>query len=154
MSKTKKQKKDTEEISEELQAAHLREQIKTLKKLPKNFRDLEVMSSGWQSFAEIMGPEKKAEMLQWAKGGVLCLVPPNELERKVLSVFGTVSFFALEPLLEDMLQRTVECNVSFIYASEWKKVAIAGLNWLASHYEWNFRFKGQLMNGRGMPLGI
>ncbi len=154
MAKSKAQQEQTEVLAEELQVAHLRKQLAILKRLPKNFRDIEIGSSGWQSFAEIMGPEKKAEMLEWAKGGVLCLAPLNELERKVLTVFGEISRLPLPTTLEFILSMARGRDVSFIYASEWPKHVIVAMNWLASQYEWNFRFKGQLMSGRGMPLGI
>lgn len=157
MAKSKVQQEQAEELVEELQVELLRKQLKTIKKLPSDFRDMEVMSDDWQSFAEIMGPEKKAEMLKWAKGGVLCLAPLNDLERRVLSGFGTLALIdeMNTPFsFEAVLLVVQKYNVSFIYASEWPKHVIAGMNWLASHYGWNFRFKGQLMSGRGMPLGI
>ncbi len=143
-------------IVEELEVARIKKQIKRLKQLPKDFRDMEVMGKDWRDFAEIMGPEKKNEMLLWAKGGVLCLAPTNELERKVLTVYGELQKFQRVGVFafEDVLAEALELNVSFIYASEWPKQVITGLNWLASHYSWNYRFKGQLLGGKGYPLGI
>ena len=143
-------------IVEELEVARIKKQIKRLKQLPKDFRDMEVMSKDWTDFAEIMGPEKKNEMLLWAKGGVLCLAPTNELERKVLTVYGELHEFHVghPDDLEDALAEALELNASFIYASEWPKHVVTGMNWLASHYSWNYRFKGQLMGGKGHPLGI
>ncbi len=143
-------------IVEELEVARIKKQIKRLKQLPKDFRDMEVMGKDWRDFAEIMGPEKKNEMLLWAKGGVLCLAPTNELERKVLRVFGELHEFDCLPPhpLETVLMEMKEHNLSFVYASEWPKQVITGLNWLASHYSWNYRFKGQLLGGKGYPLGI
>ncbi len=141
------------QIIEELEVARLRKQIARLKKLPKNFRDMEVMSNNWQDFAEIMGPKKKNEMLHWAKGGVLCLAPLNNLERKVLTVYGELHEQGVLDL-EAILAEALELNVSFVYVSEWPKPVIVSMNWLANHYSWNFRFKGQLMGGSGNPLGI
>ena len=153
--KTREVDPQSQEIAEELEVPHLKKELKRLKSLPKDFRDIEVMSDSWQAFGRIMGPKKKAEMLKWSKGGVLCLAPLNGLERKVLSVFGEVVGWNLSPCdLSDVLAEAVECNISFIYASEWPKHVIVGMNWLASHYGWNFRFKGQLMGGTGLPLGI
>lgn len=154
MAKTKTKQQQTEEIAEELQIEHLRKQLRRLKKLPTDFRDMEVMGNDWQSFAEIMGREKKAEMLEWSKGGVLCLAPLNDMERKVLSVFGELHELPSALFFDANLRLAQEYGVSFIYASEWPKHVISGMNWLASHFGWNFRFKGQLMSGRGMPLGI
>lgn len=150
----KSKQEQSQEIVEELQVAHLRKQLARLKKLPRDFRDMEVMSNDWRAFVEIMGPEKKAEMLKWAKGGVLCLAPPNELERKVLNVFGELHEVDGVCSLEVALSITRRGDISFIYASEWPKQVITATNWLATHYEWNFRFKGQLLGGDGLPLGI
>lgn len=145
-------------LIEELEVAKLKKQLARLKKLPKDFRDMEVMDKDWRDFAEIMGPKKKAEMLEWAKGGVLCVTPINELERKVLQGFGELHEYAYTypkvMQLEDLLPEALELNVSFIYVSAWPRVVISGLNWLASDYGWNFRFKGQLLGGTGNPLGI
>lgn len=145
----------TQELIEELEVAELKKQIARLKKLPKNFRDMEVMSKDWRDFAGIMGPEKKAEMLEWAKGGVLCVAPINEMERKVLQGFGELTILCapIPPLANILLQMKSQ-GLSFVYASSWPRVAISGLNWLASDYGWNFRFKGQLLGGSGNPLGI
>lgn len=145
---------ESQEVLEELEVAHLRKQLKQLKRLPKDFRDIEVMSDDWRSFASIMGTEKKKEMTEWSKGGVLCLIPPNALEKKVLTVYGKVEVLPSVCSLENILYSVEQFNYSFVYASEWPKHAIAGLNWLASHYEWNFRFRGQLISGRGLPLGV
>lgn len=155
---------DEQDIIDELEVTRLQKQLAILKKLPKDFRDMEVMSSGWQSFAEIMGPEKKTEMLEWAKGGVLCLAPINDLERKVLAGHGKVLEYKvlysakdilLEPaFLEDILATAKSCKVSFIYALEWPKHVITSLNWLASHFGWNFRFLGQLKGEGGHALGL
>ncbi|KKN38489.1 hypothetical protein LCGC14_0752930 [marine sediment metagenome] len=144
-----------QELIEELEVAKLRKQIGRLKKLPKDFRDMEVMNKDWRDFAEIMGSEKKAEMLEWAKGGVLCVVSINSMERRVLQGFGEVHVIdpPTPPLANILLQMTTQ-DLSFVYASSWPRVAISGLNWLASDYGWNFRFMGQLLGGNGNPLGI
>lgn len=144
-----------QQIQEELEIIELKQQIKRLKKLPKDFRDIEVMSKDWQDLEEIMGPKKKAEMRAWAKGGVLCVVPINNIERRVLQGFGELYQIdpPIPPLVNILLQVSNQ-NLSFVYASSWPRVAISGLNWLASDYGWNFRFKGQLLGGGGHPLGI
>ncbi len=155
--KKKKQLSPAEQtIVEELEVKRLRKQIALLKRMPKNFRDMPVQGEDWRGFAEIMGPEKKDEMLKWAKGGVLCLIPLNDLERKVLSVYGELHEFQRVGAFafEDVLAEALELNASFIYASEWPKHVVAGMDWLASYYEWNFRFKGQLLGEKGHPLGI
>ncbi len=144
-----------QELVEELEVAKLRKQIKRLKKLPKDFRDMQVMSKDWRDFAEIMGPAKKAEMLEWAKGGVLCMVTINSMERKVLQGFGEIrTIEQTAPSLVNILLEMTARELSFVYASSWPRVAISGLNWLASDYGWNFRFMGQLLGGNGNPLGI
>lgn len=144
-----------QELIEEMEVAKLKQQIKRLKKLPKDFRDMQVMGKDWRDFAEIMGPVKKAEMLEWAKGGVLCVVSINSMERKVLQGFGEVHVIeqSAPPLVNILLEMTTR-DLSFVYASSWPRVAISGLNWLASDYGWNFRFMGQLLGGNGNPLGI
>jgi len=147
-------KPSEQELVEELEVARLRKQIKRLKTLPKNFRDMQVMGKDWRDFAEIMGPEKKAEMLVWAKGGVLCVSLINELERKVLQGFGKLYEHNDEVTFESILRIAETRCVSFVYASSWPRAVITGLNWLASDYGWNFRFKGQLLGGTGKPLGI
>ncbi len=143
-----------QEIAEELEVAQLRKDLVRLKKLPKDFRDMAVMSDDWQNFARIMGREKKAEMLEWAKGGVLCLASINELERKVLTVYGEVIRCLEQISLEVIILRGHSKGYSFVYASEWPKNVITALNWLASHYGWNFRFLGQLKGQGGHALGI
>lgn len=143
-----------QEMIEELEVARLRKQLATLKKLPDDFRDMAVMSSGWQSFAEIMGPEKKTEMLKWAKGGVLCLAPINDLERRVLAGHGELHEYNDLLRLEYIIRDAYGYEASFIYASDWPKHVIVSLNWLASHFGWNFRFLGQLRGEGGHALGL
>ncbi len=147
-------KKETTQVIGELQVEHLQKQLRRLKRLPKDFRDMEYLGRDWRDFAEIMGKKKEAEMLKWAKGGVLCLVPPNELEKGILDIYGEVKELEEELVFECLLVAAHTSEVSFVYASEWSRQAIAGMNWLASHYGWNFRFKGQLLSERGVPLGV
>ncbi len=156
MTKKKQLTSAEQQIVDELETAQLRKQLALLKRVPKDFRDMEVQCEDWRGFAEVMGPEKKTEMLKWAKGGVLCLAPINDLERKVLTVYGELHEFQRVGVfaLEDVLAEVLELNASFIYASEWPKHVITSMNWLASHYGWGFRFKGQLLGEKGHPLGI
>ncbi len=148
-----------QDLVDELEVGRLWKQIALLKRIPKDFRDMEVQGEDWRGFAEVMGSEKKVEMLKWAKGGVLCLEPINDLERKVLTVYGEIHELRElrnrpDFVLEDVLQAMRINNYSFVYASDWPKHVIVGMNWLAQHQGWKFRFKGQLLGDRGYPLGI
>lgn len=158
----KKRKKHASQPTQQLQAteafdghtiAALRKKIALLKRAPKDFRDMTPFSPDWRKLTKEMGSEVEAEMTTWARGGVLTLAPINGIEQEVLNnVVGEHEVHDMATLC--YLIRSVPSDVSFIYAPQFEDVTIKGLNQLCSRFKMHFRFKGQLLDGKGYPLGV
>ena len=158
MSKHKKQQqKITIEAVEQQTVRSLKRQIKLLKRLPNDFRDISPGSSDWEAFAEATGRRK--EMEKWAAGPVLCLKEPNAAEKMVLVNVNVIGdrFTNTSLAFSDwcVINIAVDNGYSWIYLPDEEPQVIAALNVILSRFEYNCRVRGQILSERtGKPIGL
>ena len=165
-----KQEEIATEVVQQQQRIKLKRQIATMKRLPKDFRDI-TLGTDWEAFATITGRRK--EMDDWYHGPVLCVGKLNESEKAILGspnklVVATKLLRVTEKELEegDVTALTpgnwfkVICcaeaaGCSWIYLPDEESIIIAALNVLFSRFSYNVRAKGQLISEHtGKPVGV
>lgn len=162
--KSKKQAVIAEEVSQQQQHIKLKRQIATLKRLPKDFRDI-TLGTDWEAFADITGRRK--EMDDWWNGPVLYLTLLNESEKAILGSpnklvrvndlwLGTDEETGLTPEnWIDIIQTAEAHEYSWIYLPVEPLPVITALNVLLSRFGYNVRAKGQLISEySGKPVGV
>ena len=150
----KKQLQIAAEVIEAEQLRRLRSDIKFLRRMPKDFRDITTGLVDWERFAAVTN--RQEEMTKWSRGLVLCLEEPNDLEKRVL---GKIRIFSQKIVLPRdwlLLFRIAEADcVSYIYLPNEEGEFIQALNIVLSRMGANFRIKGQLLSAHsGKPLGV
>ena len=141
------------EIKEKRQPLKLtpKQQLKWLKLLPRDFRDLVPGSLPWRMYAQVMGPEVTKAMKVWRMGPILCNEKPDETElrfrqgRKLVSFF-TASLPQVESIdtLAEVWKYAEKEGFSYVYLRNWAHVEIEGLNVTASRFKSTVRFKRRL----------
>lgn len=151
----KQQKVIAEEVAEQQEVRKLRRQIKLLKRLPEDFRDIDPGSPDWEAFAEATGRRK--EMEAWSNGPIYCFAEPNKLEQLV---FGQQEIRQLAisqwPWNGLAVLTHIEHNKgSWFYLPDEEPKVVSALNILLSRLEYKFRARGRLLSERtGHPLGV
>ena len=161
--KKDKRKKINADIAADIYEQKLRREIQRIKALNrkyKSFHDMEIGGKDWEDYAKIMGAEKQSEMLKWAKGGVLCLAPLSRMEKVFWHTYAQIevrekcewdwSWESFSAMVTTMDTR----HFSFIYAPNIPRSVIIALNWLLSESGLHIRFRAQLLNENGKPLGM
>lgn len=178
MVKKKPKKHVQQQIAEEAMTTQargkLKQQISTLKRLPKDFRDITAGTRDWEAFATITGRRKEMEV--WDNGPILFLSPLNESEEGILGSQNKLVFAGgLSRLVEGefeyenvegelkleqynwmlIIRDAEEAGCSWIYLPDEVTEVISALNVLFSHFGYNVRAKGRLMSERsGKPVGV
>lgn len=156
--------------TEQQQRIRLKRQIATMKRLPKDFRDI-TLGTDWEAFADITGRRK--EMDAWWNGPILLLAPISDSERMIL---GSPNELWLAKELTKLTQTEVEVSgvakltkenwievlqlaedrgCSWIYLPDEELPTITALNVLFSRLGFNIRAKGQLISEHtGKPVGV
>lgn len=174
----KAQTEIAEAVSEQQQRLKLQRQIKTLKRLPEDFRDI-TLGTDWEAFAKITGRRK--EMDDWDHGPIMYLAPLNDHERmimgspnKLMAIKTEVStwsdgcsskvMFATPTTASatfnsktwhNILSWAEKNLVSWIYLPDEETKVIEALNVLFSRLGLNVRAKGRLMSEfSGQPVGV
>lgn len=163
---TKRKKKPNKQTQTEVaeaatqhqQRLKLQRQIRTMKRLPKDFRDI-TLGTDWEAFASITGRRK--EMDAWYHGPVLFLAPLNESEKMILGspnelrrAEGYGTELAPWNWLE-LVKHAERTKCSWIYLPDEESVVIDALNVLFSRFSFNIRAKGQLISEHsGKPVGV
>lgn len=155
--RSKKQEVIAEEAMEQQERQALLRQIRLLKRLPKDFRDLDPGSPDWEAFANVTGRRK--EMEAWSGGPILCLAPLNKAEALVFRgekvIDGTTYGEVWEKNFFRFLGYTEALEVSWLYLPDEETPVITALNLLLSRFGAGFRVKGQLLSERtGHPIGV
>lgn len=169
--KRKPQEEVAEEATQQQQRLKLQWAIATMRRLPKDFRDIDPGSKDWEDFANITG--RRDEMTRWSNGPVLHLAPLNSGEKMILggpNVLRPVSELvlanqsriqvgSLEELTPenwiDVIQHAEMSGCSLIYLPDETLKVIVALNMLLSRFGFNVRVRGQVMSERtGKPIGI
>lgn len=162
MAKRKPKRREQQQIAEESVSSQerrkLQQQISTLKRLPKDFRDITAGTHDWEAFATITGRRK--EMEAWDNGPILYFGELNESERmilggpnKLLAIVGHKGFDAQSWI--DVLTVVTYAKASWIYLPDEEPEIINALNILLSRFGFNIRAKGQLMSEHtGKPVGV
>ncbi len=151
--KREQQQKIAEEVTAQKERRELKRQIALLKRLPKDFRDLDPGSPDWEAFAEITARRK--EMEAWAAGPMYVFRPFNSHEAMVFKneVIQSVLLWPLEGF--KVLQAMSFCKASWLYLPDEELKVIIALNLVLSRCGVNFRARGQLLSERsGKPIGI
>jgi len=135
----------------------LRAQVATLKRLPRDFRDLDPGGADWEAFAEATG--RRGEMDKWLHGPVLTLEPLSEGERRFFAdnrVYYSREWTVFErENWVDVLQQAESTGCSWVYLPREERNTIAALNVLLSRFEYNFRVRGQIRSAHtGHPVGV
>ncbi len=148
---SKKQKQPVEQET----VRSLKQKIKLLKRLPKDFRDIDPGSSAWEAFAKVTNRRK--EMEKWAAGPVLCFGEPNEAEKMILSTIrhfaGGLTFCKADWFI--LLSACENDKIVWIYLPDETPEVVTALNVLLSRFEYNCRVRGQILSERsGKPIGI
>ena len=146
------------EAVEQQQRLSLKRQIAILRRLPKDFRDIDVGSRDWEAFADITG--RRAEMEAWSRGPVVYFGELNKHEKMILgspnklvaitnfNFLGSSNWVAVITQAEHM-------KASWIYLPDEELPIITALNILFSRLGMNIRAKGQLMSEHtGRPVGV
>lgn len=157
--RTKVQREEEKSIAEVASKQQLKRDILLLKRLPRDFRDIDPGSKSWEAFGRITG--RCEEMDAWERGTVLCLVQPSEAETRVLGPALYVYPVPTKldqgnwlPIIEAGNNKHM-LNCSWIYLPEEEHKVIVALNILLSRFEYNIRAKGQILSERtGHPIGI
>lgn len=150
-----KQKVIAEESVAHQQRFRLKQQIATLKRLPKDFRDI-TLGTDWEAFATITGRRK--EMDDWSNGPIVYLAPLNKSEESILGSPNKLIHYDCR--LDDDWQHIINtANVvdkaSWIYLPDEESVVIEALNVLFSRFGFNIRAKGRLMSEyTGKAVGV
>ena len=161
MTKSKKQLKI---VVEQQTVRELRQAVKLLKRLPKDFRDIEIGSRDWEAFAKVT--DRRKEMEKWSSGPVLCLQEPNKAEEIILGKENITLFRSRhapdwpstrfeKEWATIIYSAEFSRNCSWIYLPDEEPKVIAALNILLSRFEYNVRVRGQILSERtGRPIGI
>jgi len=174
MAKKRKSKHEQAEVAEAASQQQLRmklqRQIRTLKRLPKDFRDI-TLGTDWEAFATITGRRK--EMDDWDHGPILIVGILNQSEESILgspnrlvglkeltklnqTELETESVFKLtSENWFNVIQLAVEAGCSWIYIPDESSVVVDAFNVLFSRFGFNIRAKGQLISEHtGKPVGV
>jgi len=154
----KKQEKIAEEVTEQQQKQDLLRQIRLLKRLPNDFRDIDPGSPDWEAFADITG--KREEMTKWYRGPVLYFGKLNKEERMILEhpniliCIARHKKFTVESW-KDVIPVAVRIEASWIYLPDEETQVIEALNIIFSRFGFNIRARGPVMSERsGQRIGV
>jgi len=160
MTKKRKYKKQVQteiatEATQQQEHLKLKHQIATLKRLPKDFRDI-TLGTEWEAFADITGRRK--EMEDWYHGPIVYFGELNEHEKMILG--SPNKLIHCDCHFDDDWQHIINTvnlvdKASWIYLPEEEAKVISALNILFSRFGSNIRAKGQLMSEHsGHPVGV
>lgn len=157
MSKKQKQRKIVTQVADGESVRALKRKIKLLKRLPKDFRDLDPGSRDWEAFADIT--DRRKEMEDWANGPTLCLKEPNTAEKMILE--NIVWHINLDDILDmntnwyTVIEHACILKCSWIYLPDETFDVVAALNVILSRFGYNCRVRGQIKSERsGKPIGV
>ena len=108
----------------------------------------------WQTMVELI-PEKKAEMMEWLHRPYWHLKPLCKKEEFVLlhtCLLANMKIDTFESLFK--LINLAEQEKCHLYLPELKDGLVMSLNKLLSHYNYELRIKTQLVDDKGLPLGV
>lgn len=146
-----------EAVQQQQQRQKLRRQIATMKRLPKDFRDI-TLGTDWEAFADVTGRRK--EMDAWWNGPVVYFGELNGSERSIL---GSPNELIKVEVCEafdadnwiDVIRIAEEAKCSWIYLPDEESITIDALNVLFSRFGFGIRAKGQLISEHsGYPVGV
>lgn len=162
MAKRKSKKHEQQAIAEEAVSSQtrmkLKRQIATLKRLPKDFRDIIAGTNDWEAFATITGRRK--EMEAWDNGPILYFGELNASEKSILGSQSPLVAIERHKTLtakswKDVLVVAIAIEASWLYLPDEGTKIITALNILFSRFEFNIRAKGQLLSEHtGKPVGV
>lgn len=153
--KHKEQAEIAEAATQQQQRKKLQRQIATMKRLPKDFRDI-TLGTNWEAFATITGRRK--EMDKWYHGPIVYFGELNESERNILGSPNKLIHYDCR--LDDDWQHIINTanfveKASWIYLPNEESTTIDALNVLFSRFGFNIRAKGQLISEySGKPVGV
>lgn len=157
----------------------LKRAIATLRRLPKDFRDIPAGTRDWESFATIT--DRRKEMEAWDNGPIVYLAPLNKHEEmilgsqnKLMAIKTKVTTwdngcssevtFATAATANGSLNLHTWHNIlswaeknlcSWIYLPDEETAVINALNVLFSRFGYNIRARGRLMSEMsGKPVGV
>lgn len=159
-----------EAVTQQQQRQKLKREIATLKRLPKDFRDI-TLGTDWEAFADITGRRK--EMKKWWNGPILCVGKLSKSEEDILSSpnqllgvkeltkltqteleVGAVLKLTTENWIK-VIQLAETLGCSWIYLPDEELPIVTALNVLFSRFGANIRAKGQLISEHtGKPVGV
>lgn len=130
----------------------LQEQLRILKLLPGDFRDIEPSSPEWEQYATYM-PETAEAMDKWIHGPVLCIGKPITPWEKthLLKTHTNILVCSLDPnasnldALHSALQNAEAEGVSLVYMKGFPLSITRAINWLASFFKMRIRAKHEYM---------
>lgn len=163
---SKKSKKHQQAIAtatiEQQERRKLLRQIRTLKRLPDDFRDIDPGSNDWEAFADITGRRK--EMTDWSNGPVIYFGALNKFEKMILGrpnrLIKVIGCLGRDNGLTTMnhfeiIQLAERQRASWLYLPDEVGTVIDALNVLFSRFGYNVRARGQVKSERtGKPIGV
>lgn len=149
----------------------LKRSIATLKRLPKDFRDIPAGTRDWEAFASITG--RREEMEAWDNGPIIYLAPLNRHEEAILGSQNrlipiaelkminqsVMKIGSLERLTPEnwikVMEHAMVVGASWIYLPDEESRVVDALNVLFSRFGYNVRAKKRLMSEMsGQPVGV
>lgn len=160
-SKSKPKKREQQVIAEEAMVSQerrkLKQSISTLKRLPRDFRDIIAGTGDWEAFATITG--RRQEMEDWDNGPIVHLALLNKHEEMILGSQNKLIYYACH--LESNTWQSIINQANFVEKASWiylpdeESKIITALNKLFSRFGYNVRAKGRLLSEHsGKPVGV
>ena len=152
MAKTKKEQQQ-EEIGDAVVIGQLQRDIKILRKLPDDFRNLSPGSREWQEYERITGHTES--MQNWLRGPVLILQPISKMEAKIWATSPPRKYFLHEQKIANVIDlfcvitEAEESECSFVFLPEVTRKVIDAVNALCREYGCNVRAEGKFTNEKG-----
>lgn len=173
--------KNWQKMQDAKKLASLKRQLRVLKSMPKNFRDMDPSLQPFQDLLRaITNAEQKQKMIDWMKGPILYMHPLTLVEKRILGPEQVVRSYCVLMPFDDadesthfdsrlhvptfteivclMAEATVsyfeDKQISFIYLKNIPDKVFKSLNIMASFDNALFRFKTELTSNKGITPGL